>query len=419
MLTLRLAWRAFWRHKRRSLIAAVAVALGLALTLFMLGTADDAHRRMAEMGIRLGSGHVLVQGEGYQEQQTLDHLVEQPERVIEAARKIPHVDQVVQRINANGLLSSGEASAPVMFSGVDPELEPQVSDIASEKKRVAGGYLRARAQMPFSNQPADIYLGKQLAKTLHAELGDRLVLTATPRGGGRPTSAAFFVRGIFRSGITDIDSFIVQIPIGEARQLLRIGPRATQVSLLLDDLDQTQRVTAALNAALAGEDGIEVLPWQRALKELYDALVIDDGGAYVTLAIIFFLVCIGIFNTLLMSVVERTREFGVMMALGTSQRRMFGVVVAESGVLALIGTLLGLGLGLALHLWVASSGIDLVGDNPYEIAGVVFEGKIYSRLSAAVCLRWSLLVFGIVVICGLYPAWRATRLQPVEAMRHA
>jgi len=191
----------------------------------------------------------------------------------------------------------------------------------------------------------------------------------------------------------------------------------TQVALHLDDLASTAPVTAALKQALPEQ--LEVLPWEEALRELYEAIVLDDAGLYLMMAIIFVIMTIGIFNTVLMSVVERTREFGVMMALGTGRWQLFNVVLAEALLLALIAGAIGLGLGLGLHSLMATYGIDITsvaGD--YEFAGIVLEGRIYSRLSTPIVVKWTVVVIGLTLLSALYPAFRSTRLQPVEAFRH-
>ncbi|MBW2523150.1 MAG: ABC transporter permease [Deltaproteobacteria bacterium] len=420
MLSFRLAWRSFVRHKRRSIITASAIALSLAMMIAFVGLGDDGHARMAELGIRLGAGHVLVQGKGYQQMQTLDHRVPEPDRVVAAAKKIPSVRAVVQRVRASGLIVAGEVSAPVLVSGVDPTLEPDVSDIASPEKRQAGAYLRRRADMEYPNQPADIYLGAELAETLKVGLGDRVVLTVSPLDAERPTSAAFFVRGTFRTGLDEMDAGYAEIPIAEARQLLELGGQSTQVAVLLDELEDTEAATAALRGELAQYDELEVLSWQEALRELYEAIVLDDAGLYAMMAIIFVIVAIGIFNTVLMSVAERTREFGVMMAVGTSKGRLFRVIMAEAVILALVSAAFGIAIGLGIHSLVAHYGIDVtaLAGGDYEIAGIAFGGKIYSRLTPWVVTKWTLVVIGIVLASAAYPATRASLLEPVEAMRH-
>ena len=191
MLNLLLGWRSFVRHRRRSLITTLAVSLSLAMMIVFVGLADDSHARMAEMGIRLGAGHVVVQPAGYQEDPSLDHLVEAPDEVIDEVKKQPGVVEATARLSASGLIQAGELSAAVVVNGVMPLVEPTLSTIASPDSRVSGDYLRRRQDMDFENMPADIYLGKALADHLEVAVGDRVVVTVSPRHGSQPASAAF------------------------------------------------------------------------------------------------------------------------------------------------------------------------------------------------------------------------------------
>jgi len=265
-----------------------------------------------------------------------------------------------------------------------------------------------------------ISVGETLAKTLALRLDDRVVLTMSPRGSSRPTSAAFRVRGIFHTGISELDGFYVEIPLSEGQRLLGLGKAVTQVAVLIDQLDDADRVAASLRAKLADNPDVQVLTWKQGLRQLYEAILLDDLGMYLMMAIIFVIVAIGIFNTVLMSVVERTRELGVMMAIGTSAKRLFATVLVEALVLAVVSAVVGLALGLGIHLWVSSHGIDMAAlyGEDVEMAGIILKGKIYSKLSAYVVTKWTVIVIGIVLVSAIYPAWRASRLKPVEAMRH-
>jgi ABC-type lipoprotein release transport system permease subunit len=420
MLSWRLGFRSLLRHKRRSIITALGIALSLAMMIFFVGISENSHNQMADMGIRLGAGHVLIQGKGYQDQQTLDYLVAKPESILQMAKQLPGYRGATSRIRASGLLSAGELSAAIMLGGVDPLVEPKLSNIAAGKNRRTGNYLRSRAQLPFKNQPADIYLGKDLAETLEVVAGDRVVLTVSPVGASRPAAAAFVVRGTFQTGLSTLDGGYAEIALPEAQKLLALGSKVTQVAVLLDDMNRSDAASAALTASLGPGGELEVLSWKQALRELYEAIALDDASLYIMMGIIFIIVAIGIFNTMLMSVTERTRELGVMMALGTPRRLIFSSIMAESVVLSLLSALFGLVLGLLGHMLVSQYGIDVAAmvDGKMEFAGIAFSGKIYSTLSAAVVCKWTLTVIGLVVGSALVPALRATRLEPLEAMRH-
>jgi ABC-type lipoprotein release transport system permease subunit len=413
-----LGWRSFVRHRRRSIITTLAVSFSLAMMIVFVGLADDGHARMAEMGIRLGAGHVVVEPKGYQDDPTLDHLVEDPAAVIERADELDGVVAAAPRLQSSGLIQAGEISSAVVVSGVEPQVEPEISSIP--KSRVTGAYLRRRADMEFENNPADIFLGDGLAEYLEVGVGDRVVLTVSPRHSSEPSSAAFFVRGTFHTGVSELDKSLAQIPLDEARKLFDTGSGVTQVAVLLDELDRTDSATRALAASLGSDQALEVISWKVALHELYEAIVLDDQSMYLMMTIIFVIVAIGIFNTVLMSVAERTREMGVMMAIGTSKRKLFSIVMAEATVLALVSAAVGLALGLWGHHYIATHGIDVgaLAGGDYEFAGIAFSGKIYSRLSVGVVAKWTATVIGLVLASAVYPAVRATRLEPVEAMRH-
>jgi ABC-type lipoprotein release transport system permease subunit len=420
-LSIRLGWRSFLRHKRRSIITGLAIALSLGLMLFTVGFSRGTHETYIEQGVRFGAGHVVVQGKGYQQEQTLDRLVADPETVARVARQLPAVRHVATRLRAEALISAGEHSAAIGVTGVDPAAERSCSELPN--KRVAGQYLRRRGAMKQRNAPADIYLGAKLAKKLEVQLGDRVVLTVSPRGSGKTRAAAFRVRGLFRSGVAELDAFYAEIPLGEARRLLGVGEGATQVALLLDSYQAARgvarRLSAKLEAVGVKTASLEVLPWQVALRELYDGLVLDKGSMYVMLSILFVIIVIGIFNTMLMSVIERTRELGVMMAIGTSRGRLFSIVLAEAATLAAISSAIGLALGFGVSSWLASTGIDitkLAGD--MEFAGVTISGLVYPRLTGEAIAVWTAAMIVLVLLSALYPAYRATRLQPVDAMRH-
>ncbi|MBI4704084.1 MAG: ABC transporter permease [Deltaproteobacteria bacterium] len=252
-------------------------------------------------------------------------------------------------------------------------------------------------------------------------LGDRVVLTASPVGAARPAAAAFRVCGLVRTGVDELDGAWTEIPLDEAQKLLGLGERVSQVAVLLGDLEQSDAAAVALQKELGAQGELEVLSWKTALRELYEAIVLDELGLYLMMAIVFVIVAIGIFNTVLMSVTERTRELGVMMAIGTSRWLLGRIVMAEALVLGLVSSAAGLAIGLVLHAWVARHGIDIMaiaGAEQYEVAGVAFAGRIYSRLTALGVVKWTLVVMAVVLGSAAYPALRASRLRPVEAMRH-
>jgi ABC-type lipoprotein release transport system permease subunit len=420
MLTWKLAGRNLLRHKRRSLITAAAIVFSFALLVIFMGMGEGAHRQMIDMGVRMGSGHVVVQAEGYQGDPTLDHVIRAPAPVLAALRDRNGGGEVAPRLFGSGLVRAGDKSVGAAIAGVDPGAEARTNDLAGAEKRVAGDWLRARAEHPFANDLSDLYLGQTLARTLDVEVGDRVALTVQPKDDDDPRSAAFQVRGVFRTGNDELDGFFVQIPLPEAQALLGVGDALSQVALVLPDQTRTAAVTAELRAALA-DAPVEVLPWQEALPELHEFIVLDDASFYLFMGIVFVLVAMGIFNTVMTSVIERTREFGLLTALGTRPRRVAGVVLTEAALIGLLGVALGLALGLAGNHYFAVHGLDyslFTGGESMEAMGLDLAMVIYAWLPVDQLVRATAAVFAVVVLSALWPAVRAARLKSLEALHH-
>lgn len=420
MLVWKLAARNLLRHKRRTLITASAITLSYAILLVFMGLGDGSHAQMVDMGVRMGAGHVVVQPPGYRDDQTIDHLIDDPTAVLAALAAGGVEGETAPRLHASGLARAGNKSVGVAIAGVDPGREARTNDLASAERRVAGGWLRSRAELPFESLPSDLYLGQVLAETLEVTIGDRVTLTVQPRGTIDPRSAAFLVRGIFRTGTDELDGFLVHVPLEDAQALLGVGPAVSQIALLLADERRTPAVRDAAAAALAGLP-VEVLPWQEALPELFQFIVLDDGSFYMMTAVVFLLVALGVFNTVLTSVLERTREFGLLTSLGASPWRVLGVVLAEAALVGLVATVAGVGLGLALHHPLAVYGLDygaLLGGDSFDVAGVNLAMVIYSRLDPGKVAVSVALVLGIVLLSALGPAVRAARMPSLEALHH-
>lgn len=420
LLALKIAFRSFVRHGRRSFIAGTAVALSLAMMLFSKGMGEDGRARMKDMGVRMGSGHVLVEHPDYRTEQSASAAVDALPSLIEKAQELDGVEYVAPRLLSSGLVTHGAKSAALTLHAGIPDVEVLTNDVAGEKARVAGDYVKPRIAREFASVPGDIYLGDGLSEKLDARLGDRVVVTIAPPGGGDPRAAAFVVSGTFHTAVTEVDRGMAHIDLDDMRDLLGVGEVATQVAILLKDQDLVPRLTTELRAALSDRKDVVVRPWQEVLVELHEALVIDEASNQILMGVVFFIVTLGIFNSILMSVTERTRELGVQKALGTSGRRIFTYVMMEAFILAVVSAGAGVGLGLLVHSYMAKHGLNVgaMMEGDYEFSGIAFNGYIYSRLTAEGVAFWAGVTVLLVLLSAVYPAYRAARQVPVEAMRH-
>lgn len=410
----RIAMRNLRRQVRRSLLSAFAMIIGLGLLVMSRSMAEGGHEDWVEAGVRLGSGHVALQDPEFQARRTIDYRLDSEqllaiERVLEDSVVAAEMEEIAVRLDVRGLASSASAAIPVIVSGVDPEVEARFSRM--QEKRVAGRYL----------EPGDrlhAYVGEKLVERLGLEIGSRLVLTAQD---AHDQIAGQLVRvaGIFRTGIPETDEGFVQVPIGTAREWLGAEGDATSVALLLRTSRVVRRVERRLREGLAAEERISVLPWQDAMPALEAAVRMDDFADYVFHAITLAIVALAIINTILMSVLYRTREFGVVRALGLTRGETGLQVLIEGFVLTTLSGVVGILVGLGATWALFGDGLDysFMIEEEFRAAGVVFETVIYPRFHVEQIL-WSLaFVFVIGIVSSLYPAYRATKIEVAEAMK--
>jgi lipoprotein-releasing system permease protein len=419
MLVLRLALRNSLRNRRRTLLAGIAICTSFALLIVFMGIGDGVHERMADIGVRMGLGDVIVEQQGYTDDPSLDRLIPEPAPIREMLAHARGVVAVAPRLRADALVTSGATSVGVVLSGVDPGVESQVSKIDTPASMIAGSAILPRpTPRPLGELPPAV-IGAELASTLGVAVGDRITLTLRPVGGGDAHSGAYAVHGVFKTGVHDVDAFWVETTLADAQTLTRAGKGVTMLAAFLENVADSAAARERITATLTRRS-VEVLSWMEAAPDLYSVIAVDDGGMYVMMAIVFIVAAAGILNTLLMSVLERTREFGVMLALGTTPGRVLAIVLGEALVLGIAATAAGLALGLAGNHYFATTGIDLkalMGQN-FEASGILMPSHFYAHLHLDK-VAWSAgVILGLVMIGAAYPALRAARLEPVEAIRH-
>ncbi len=403
----KIALRNLWRNKRRSVITGAAIALGLGMLMFSSGGTDGMTNMMIENATSMAAGHVVVQGKGYQEDPEPAIVVpDSPAVAARLAEELPDAI-VLQRVFLDGLLTSPSGAMGVSVSAIDPATEPRVNDVPD--KIVEGEFL--------GDDPQSILLGKTLAESLDVTLGDKVVLMC--QGAEEIESRLFRVHGILSYGIDEIDGFYAMIPLVAAQEMLGVGQDVTQISVHLDSARDTADATA-LAAAAVGGDAVEVLSWQEALPAVAEYVASEQGEIYVMYFIIFFMVGLGIVNTVLMSVLERMREFGVMLSLGATPRRLAALVMLESSLLGLFAAAAGVLLGLAFNYPMMTNGIDMSAlyGGSIEVSGFALDLVIFSDLDPVKVVGYVIGVWLITVAAAVYPAFKAATLEPVVCLQH-
>lgn len=405
-----MAWRNLGRNRRRTVLTLASIAFGVFLAVLSMASQDRNWQEMIDLGARMGGGHVTVQHPEYLDTPSLSRTVTGTGALLEAASREPAVTRAVDRIAGQLMVSTARESYGASFVAFDPEAED--STTLSYLEAVSEGEMFA------ADNPTGMVLGAQLARNLGAEIGDRVVYTATDRG-GEIVAGLGRVTGLMRTGAPSIDVGVVLLPIAAARDVLGFAPdEATEVALFIDDHRESEALAARLQEQLGDEAA--AIPWFEGRPDLYAFIAMKVGGGVVMVVIIALMVAAGIFNTVFVSVMERLREFGIMMAVGFSPAKLFRLVVYESVWLGVIGLVVAALVTIGPYLYLSRIGIDMgamLGDTSTEISGVAMATQIRFGIYPENVVRIVVLAFVAVVLAGIYPAWRAGRVEPVESIR--
>lgn len=414
VLLLRLAARNVARNARRSTLTALAMVIGLALLVFSRALADGGHEDWIRGAVRLGDGHVVLESPAFARSRDLaDRLtpgaLAAAERALAAPALRPLLVAAAPRLEVAALATAAAAAVPVAAVGVDPAAEARFSTLP-------GKLTEGRFLAPDDRGAA--YVGDRLARRLGLHVGSRFVVSAQGAD-GQIADQLLRVVGVFRTGLPDADEGLIQVPLATARQWLGTGAAATAVALLLRDSHDVDRAAAALGAALAGRRDVAALSWRAAMPELDSAVKLDDDGDYLMHGILFAIIGLAIVNTMLMSVLNRSREFGILRALGLTRGQTGAIVFGEGLLLTAASGLVGLALGAGATWLLFRHGLDysaLMKGN-ITMAGAVISPIIVPILGPAQLLQSLAYIAAVGVLAALYPAYRATKLDLVEAMK--
>lgn len=408
-LTLRLAVRNLARALRRTLITGAAIAGGLTMMIASSNLQEGSYKAMIDAGVSEQAGHVVVEAPGFRAAADPRLAVADSAGVAAALAAVaPPGSTVLRRAMVPGLVQSPRGSSVVVLAGVEPSKEAAVT--GWEQRVVAGAFLQDGDQR-------GILLGEPLAAQLAVGLGDKVVLMA--QGDADIESRMFRVVGLVRTGADDLDAALAMSSVDAAMELVGRPGAATQVSLHLPHPDATPSAHAAAAAALAGRE-LSVLPWPAALPELLQFTERDRQSSVLMFSVLTVIVAMGVLNTVLMGVMERIREIGVMRALGALPGLVFQMVLWEAILLGGVASAAGYALGMLLSWPFVVYGVDysaLIGDS-MEVGGVHISAVVYPIFDWVGGARFAAMTWGLTVLAAVWPARLAARARPVEAMRH-
>ena len=402
---LRLAWRNIWRHKRRTVIIVLAMSLTLALMMFYDGLMYGFTDVIYGNAVKVLGGNIQVHAEGYRAQANSTPLLPlaDPQAVVEAAESNPQVLAATQRINTGGLVTSREGAFAVGITGVQPEKEYTVN--------IIGQYVKEGRNLT-SDDLDNILIGKGLADAMGVKVGDRVTLVGRSQH-KQMRQRTMTIVGIYDLGMADIEKGIVYISLGEAQALYDLS-QPTEVAVFLKQIGKESAVIKSMQSALPS--GYEIEPFQANYPDLASAINTKGGVMNIFSVIIIAIAGVGILNLLLMAVYERTREIGILGAMGLKPRQISLLFILEGTMIGLVGVAVGILFGLACNWGLMQVGLDFGAYSGIASYMALIKDKVYPTWGTEKLLMRASMVAIISALAAVIPAIEAGRREPAEAL---
>ncbi|MGD8406302.1 MAG: ABC transporter permease [Anaerolineales bacterium] len=400
---LKMSFRNLARNKRRSLFSALAIALGAALLLFMSATIRGEMRGSLDLTINLYSGHLQIHAKDYKDSNMSlkrADMIESPAEIAQQIQGIQQVKAASPRLNASGVLAFKNETIGIQIIGIDPS---SATNAIYREGLVAGNFLTA-------DDREGVLIGLPLAESLDLNVGDSIDLILNTSE-GNTDEQQFTIRGIYTTDTPGYDKATIFMPLEKAQTITRTENFASMIYILLNNMDDTAAVKAAIQAP-----GYVVEDWQEMNKLLIIVEQLSNAMMFFFNLMVLGVTSTVIMNTLLMAVYERTREMGILGALGMKGRQIKALFLTEASLLAIGGVLIGLMIGVPLVLYYAQAGF-FIGDIGISAnSGMMFGNSIYPYPTVGDAISVSLAALLITILSGYYPASQAAKLEPVEAL---
>ena len=400
----KLTWRNLWRNKRRTIITMASVSFAVVLAVLMQSLQKGVFDNLIKNVVSFYSGYLQVHKKGYWDEQVMENSFVLKDSLLSKAGQVAGVQTVVPRIESYALASSGSITKGCMVCGTDPLGEDKLTQLSG--KLIKGNY--------FSAESNSVMIGAALAELLGLTVNDTLVLLGQGFQGSL-AAGKYPVSGILRFGSPQLNESMVYLPISAAQGFLGAEGMATSLALEITDLNLLESIQQEMAASIGPL--YEVMTWKEMMPDIENHIRADSAGFYIWTGILYLIIAFGIFSTLLMMTAERKYEFGMLVAIGMKKIRLGLMLLAETFMITIMGTLFGLLLGLPLVWYFRENPVRFSGQvaKAYEQFG--FEPIFPTVLDPKIFITQALIVFGLAFLIGLYPVWSAGRIDPVKAMK--
>lgn len=432
-MLLKMAWRNLWRNRRRSLLTMAAIGLGLAVLIVMSSLVTGMIEMMVNQIALSGMGHVQVHHPQYVERRSGGLMIDQASNRILRIEGVEGVRAVSPRLLFSGSIRSGRSASVhvVQVVAVDPARESALSALAD--KVVEGGFVVPPPEAIADDAPQrmrdrkGILLGARLARDLKVELGSK-VRVDTAGFTGDTAAAAFHVTGILRTGSDSMDKGMVWVSLKDMQAVTGAGDAVHEIAITMEDPTHLEPAAGAIREALGpgsasasdGPDGPPptVRPWWDVSPDVKMMVEMSGSWTYFLYMLLLAILSAGILSTMFMLIYERSREFGVRLALGTNPMSLFAGLMIESGLMAVLASGMGLAVGGVAVALLHTYGVDLswlVGG--WEFGGLFIENVYRGSVSPAVFIEPTVFVFLGTLLIALWPSIKVARMHALEAFR--
>jgi putative ABC transport system permease protein len=400
-----IAWRNIWRNKLRSLVVILAVTLGLFGILFMIAISNGMAEQKIEASIHNEISHIQIHRPEFLQDQSLAYSLDSVSQMEAEISAIPGVKAVTSRIKAMAMASTASTGAGVMINAIDPEKEKTVTKL--NQFIIEGDYLETEGKS------APIVISKKLSTKLKAKIGSKIVITIQHTS-GELAYGLFRVSGIYKTANTIYDEPNIFVKKGDLIALTGYDPsKASEIAILLDNVEFTDAVTNNLKARFPA---LSIMPWKELEPILMALSSMVEQMSYFLLIIILIAMAFGIINTMMMAVLERTKELGMLMAVGMNKRKIFLMIMLETIFLALVGTFFGILVSALTIHFTGLNGINFAAwAEGYEAFG--YSALVYPELYLDFYIGMTVLVIVTAIISSVFPARKALRFNPAAAIR--
>jgi ABC-type lipoprotein release transport system permease subunit len=404
---LRLAWRNIWRHRRRTIIIVLAMSMTLALMMWYDGLMSGFTDAIYGNAVKVLGGNIQVHASGYRAQANSTPLLPlaDPQAVIKAAEANPLVLGATQRINTGGLVTNHEGAFAVGITGVQPETELNLN--------IIGQYVKAGRNLTSGDGDA-ILIGKGLADAMSVQVGDRVTLVGRSQH-EQMRQRTMTVVGIYDLGMADIEKQSVYISLGEAQSLYDLGGQSTEVAVFLKHLGQEAAVIKSMKSSLTG---YEIESFEANYPDLASAINTKGGVMNIFSVVIIAIAGVGILNLLLMAIYERTREIGMLGAMGLRPAQISLLFILEGIMIGLVGVAVGIVFGLAINGLLMKVGLDFGSLSGITSYMALIKGKIYPTWGTEKLVMRASVVLIISALAAVIPAIEAGQREPAEALHY-